>query len=42
MIAVRRSAWEKYIFQQPRLRGQVEKLSGTTKKRILDALALAT
>lgn len=42
IIAVRRSAWEKYIFQQPRLRGQVEKLSTATKKRILDALALAT
>jgi hypothetical protein len=41
MIAVRRSAWEKYIFQQPSLRGQVEKISAATKKCILDALALA-
>ncbi len=32
MIAVRRSEWEKYIFQQPSLRGQVEKLSAATKK----------
>jgi len=42
MISVRRSAWERYIFQQPILNGCVAKLHAATRNLVFDALALAT
>lgn len=42
MLAVRRSAWEHYIFQQPSLNSCVVKLGCTAKNLVFDALALAT
>jgi hypothetical protein len=42
MIAVRRSVWEHYLFQQPTLNGCFVKLHATAKKLVFDALALAT
>jgi hypothetical protein len=41
MIAVRRSVWEHYLFQQPTLNGCFVKLHATAKKLVFDALTLA-
>lgn len=42
MIAVRRNAWDDYLFQPPPNRCDVEKISRKTRNAILNALALAS
>ena len=39
---VRRCVWATHLFQHPRIRTHVEKLSSNTRNAILNALAIAT